>query len=134
MKFKKPLTVLVLLFTAGTAFATPGAIYTTDSTCSGVNVNIFTSKDDVYLNGGPQGGGSGLPDGSYYVQVTTPDGTLLGSSVSPPAPTTTQPFVVTGGNGNCIQLSTSIYKASDGTLGYDDTTNSGGEYKVWASM
>ena len=87
--------MLALLFAVGTAFAFTGAIYTTDSTCSGVNVNIFASKDDVYLDGGPQGGGSGLPDGSYYVRVTEPNGTLLGSSVSPPAPFSTLPFVVT---------------------------------------
>jgi hypothetical protein len=61
MKFKKSLTVLVSVFATGTAFATPGAIYTTDSTCSGVNVNIFTSKDDVYLNGGPPRGRIGPP-------------------------------------------------------------------------
>lgn len=128
------LALLALLFAVETTFAITGAIYTTDSSCSGVNVNIFTSKNDVYLNGGPQGGGSGLPDGSYYVQVTEPNGTLLGSSVSPPAPSSSQPFVVTGGNGNCIQLMASVYKASDGTLGFDDTTNAGGEYKVWVSM
>jgi len=127
------LASLALLFAVENAFAITGAIYSTDSTCSGVNENIFTSKSDVYLNGGPQGGGSGLPDGNYYVQVTEPNGTLLGSSVSPPAPSSTQPFVVTGGNGNCIQLIASVYKASDGTLGFDDTTNAGGEYKVWAS-
>jgi hypothetical protein len=134
MKTKTLVAMLALLFAVEAAFGITGAIYTTDSTCSGVNVNIFTSKDDVYLNGGPQGGGSGLPDGNYYVQVTEPNGTLLGSSVSPPAPVNSQPFVVTGGNGNCIQLSTTIYKASDGTLGFDTTTNGGGEYKVWVSM
>lgn len=134
MKLKTSLTMLALFLAVGTAFAFTGAIYTTDSTCSGVNVNIFTAKADVYLDGGPQGGGSGLPDGSYYVKVTEPNGTLLGSSVSPPAPSSTQPFVVTGGEGNCIQLSAVLYKASDGSLGYDTTTNGGGEYKVWVSM
>ena len=37
--------------------ALTGAIYTTDPACSGVNINIYASKDDVNLNGGPQGGG-----------------------------------------------------------------------------
>src|SRR5262249_49916800 len=102
---------------------------------SGVNVNIFTSKDAVYIDGGPQGGGSGLPDGSYYVQVTEPNGTLLGSSVSPPAPVSTQPLVIVNGHAvNCIQLSAVLSKGSDGSTGYDDTTNPGGEYKVWASL
>jgi hypothetical protein len=132
MKTKISLAMLALLFAVRTAFAFTGAIYTTDSTCSGVNVNIFTSKADVYLDGGPQGGGSGLPDGSYYVQVTEPNGTVLGSS----APIPSLPFVVTGGNGNCIQLSVSVNSASSGftTPGFDTTTNGGGEYKVWVSM
>jgi hypothetical protein len=137
MKSKTLLAMLLslaLLSFAETAFAFTGAIYSTDSTCSGVNVNIFASKGDVYLDGGPQGGGSGLPDGTYYVMVTEPNGTLLGSSVSPPAPVSSQPFVVSGGEGNCIQLSAVLYKASDGSPGYDDTTNGGGEYKIWVSM
>jgi hypothetical protein len=126
------LALLALLFAVETAFAITGAIFTTNNTCTGVNVNIFTSKDDVYLDGGPQGGGGpGLPDGSYYVQVTEPNGTLLSSSVSPPAPVSSQPFVFVGGEGNCIQLSAVLSKASDGTPGYDDTSNAGGEYKVW---
>ena len=61
-----------------------GAIYTTDSTCTGVNVNIYASKEDVYLDGGPRGAsGSGLPDGIYYVQVTEPGGAVLGKSLAP---------------------------------------------------
>ena len=56
-----------------------GAIFTTDLGCTGVNINIFQSKDDVYLDGGPAHvGAAGLPDGSYYVQVTEPNGTPLG--------------------------------------------------------
>ncbi|MBA3650140.1 MAG: hypothetical protein H0W66_01335 [Chthoniobacterales bacterium] len=31
----------------------PGAIFTTDITCSGVNLNIYGAKADVYLDGGP---------------------------------------------------------------------------------
>src|SRR5829696_8108734 len=78
------------------AFApVPGAIFTTDSACAGTNVNIFAAKTDAYLDGGPaHPGAAGLPDGSYYVQVTTPDGTLLGTSVGSGNET---PVVVTGG-------------------------------------
>jgi len=109
-----------------------GAIYTTDSTCSGVNVNIFAAKTDVYLNGGPAGGGPGLPDGSYYVQVTEPDGALLGTSVGSVSPT---PITVTGGQfASCYQLWNLVFKASDSSQGFDDTTNNGGEYKVWVSQ
>src|SRR6266571_2235326 len=42
----------------------PGAIFTTDPTCTGVNVNIYGSKDAVCLDGGPaHPGAAGLPDG-----------------------------------------------------------------------
>lgn len=51
-----------------------GSIYTTTSTGTKVNANIFDLKTDVYLNGGPQNTNSaGLPDGIYFFQVTTPN-------------------------------------------------------------
>jgi hypothetical protein len=103
----------------------PGAIFTTDSTCSGVNLNIYDSKGDVYVDGGPaHTGAAGLPEGDYYVQVTEPNGTLLGTSV---------------GSGN----DKPIHVNADGEFAqcynlyaltqYDDTSNPGGEYKVWIS-
>ena len=61
------LAVLVIgsVFAVTGAVAAPpvsGAIFTTDSTCTGTNVNIFSSKADVYLNGGPaHPGAAGLP-------------------------------------------------------------------------
>jgi hypothetical protein len=105
-----------------------GAIYTTDAGCTGVNVNIFADKDAVYLDGGPAGGGSGLPEGFYYVKVTEPNGTLLGSS--------TTAIVQVNAAGKfvfCYQLSAILVKTSDGSPGYDDTGNNGGVYKVWIS-
>jgi len=128
--------VLGFLFAAPTSVHAdpplPGAIFTTDSTCSGVDLNIYASKDDVYLNGGPpHPGAASLPDGSYYVQVTDPDGSLvLGSSGI------ATPFVVSGGVvQGCYQLSAIVNSASSGyaTAGYDNTDNPGGEYKVWVS-
>jgi hypothetical protein len=109
-----------------------GAIFTTDSTCTGVNLNIYASKDDVYLDGGPSHpSAAGLPDGAYYVRVTEPGGTLLGTSVGTANP---QPVTVSGGEfAQCYQLSAILQKASDSTPGYDDTGNPGGEYKVWVS-
>jgi hypothetical protein len=107
-----------------------GAIFTTDSFCNGTNVNIFASKEDVYLDGGPvRPGSAGLPDGYYFVKVTTPDGDLLGSSP-------TAVIVVSGGEFvQCYQLWNILVKASDGTQqGYDTTTNPGGVYKVWISQ
>jgi hypothetical protein len=124
------LLVLSFFVLAPLVRASTGAIYTTNSACSGVNVNLYNAKTDVYLDGGPQGGGSGLPDGNYYVQVTTPSGTVLGK-------TSTNSVVVSGGEfAQCYQLSVILNSASSGftTPGYDDTTNNGGEYKVWASL
>ena len=110
----------------------PGAIFTTDNTCSGVNLNIYTDKGAVYLDGGPaHPGAASLPDGSYYVQVTNPGGdVVLGSSGA------STPFVVVGGEPqSCYQLSAIVNSASSGftTAGYDTTNNPGGEYKVWVS-
>lgn len=114
----------------------PGAIFTTDSACTGVNLNIYADKDAVYLDGGPSHpGAASLPDGSYYVQVTNPSGSvLLGTSVGAVNPT---PFVVLGGEPQgCYQLSAILIKGSGlpGQVpGYDTTPNPGGEYKVWVS-
>jgi len=125
--------VLALLFAANTTLRAnplPGAIYTTDVGCNGVDLNIYGSKADVYLNGGPNHAGA-LPNGSYYVKVTNPSGSLLlGTSIGSGNDT---PFVVTGGLANCIQLTAVLIKASDSTPGYDDTDNNGGEYKAWVS-
>lgn len=110
-----------------------GAVFTTDSTCTGVNLNHYLSKGDVYLDGGPDHPGSaGLPDGDYYVQVTNPSGSdLLGTSVGS---SNEKPVHVTNGVfDECYQLSAILIKASDITSGYDDTTNNGGGYKVWVS-
>jgi hypothetical protein len=135
--FKKILTAtafFALLFSLSTPTikAATGAIFTTESTCSGVNENIFTSKDDVYLDGGPHHEGSaGLEDGNYYVMVTSPSGAdVLGKS------TTADVTVTDGSFADCYQLNTIVNSFSSGftTPGYDDTTNGGGVYKVWVSM
>jgi hypothetical protein len=108
-----------------------GAIFTTNDLCDGTDLNIYMKNKDVYLDGGPRKEGSaGLPDGYYYVQVTEPNGTLLGSSYDE-----TPVHVVDGSFEICYQLWDIVYKASnDHVKGYDSTSNSGGEYKVWVSM
>jgi hypothetical protein len=56
----------------------PGAIYTTNSSGTIVNGSLFADKTLVYLNGGPQNkNAAGLPDGTYYFQVTDPSGAQL---------------------------------------------------------
>ena len=118
----------------------PGAIFTTDVGCNGVDLNIYGDKHDVYLNGGPSHpGAASLPDGSYYVQVTDPSGAcVLGTSLGMADPT---PFHVTNGVASCIPLCQVLTNGPgacaangvDAGCGYNDTTNPGGEYKVWVS-
>jgi hypothetical protein len=125
------LLVAVLFPPGALAAGVSGAIFTTDVSCEGTNVNIFASKDDVYLDGGPRHGDSaGLPDGNYYVQVTDPSGaTLLGKTL------TASVSVVGGQFAQCYQLSSILFTGPGFAVqGYDDTPNNGGEYKVWASQ
>jgi len=140
MKTKLALIItLAGCFLCGNIFAAqplPGAIFTTDSTCSGVDLNIYASKDLVYLNGGPaHPGAQHLPDGPYYVRVTDPSGSLLlGTSIGSGNDT---PFVVSGGVvQGCYQLCSILISGGnpDPNCGYDDTNNPGGEYKVWVSL
>jgi hypothetical protein len=125
-----------LISTSVHAQPLPGAIFTTESVCDGTNVNIFTAKSAVYLDGGPaHTGAAGLPDGTYYVKVTEPNGTLLGTSVGS---SVEKPVTVSGGEfAQCYQLQAILIKASGlpgQVAGYDTTTNGGGEYKVWISQ
>ena len=117
----------------------PGAIFTTDVNCNGTDLNIYASKADVYVDGGPaHEGAAGLPEGEYYVQVTEPNGDLLGTSIG----TNDETPVVVNANGEfaqCYKLIDIVRKASNAGPypvapdGFDDTTNPGGEYKVWVS-
>jgi len=130
------LSVAALLLSVAPATAVEplsGAIFTTEVICDGTNINIYSDKEDVYLDGGPvHEGAAGLPDGDYYVKVTEPGGTLLGTSVGVGDDT---PVHVTDGSFDiCYQLSAILIKASGlpgATAGYDTTTNPGGVYKVW---
>jgi len=117
----------------------PGAIFTTDGICTGTDLNIYASKADVYIDGGPaMTGAAGLPQGEYYIQVTEPNGDLLGTSIG----TTDATPIVVNASGEfvqCYRLQDVVRKASNpgpypvAPDGYDDTTNPGGEYKVWVS-
>lgn len=141
-------TLRVAATPQGATSQIPGALFTTAAPvgmpCNPVNVNLYDLKVDVYLNGGPAnttGGGmlsAGLPPNtSFYVKVTSPQGTLLGTSVgnSGLAMGSDTP-VTTDGTGkfvNCPRLWDIVHKP-DNTQGYDNTPNPGGEYKVWISL
>lgn len=74
------LFALILLVGAPSASAQnfSGSIFTTFAGGTVVNGNIYPDKSSVYLNGGPQNTNSkGLPIGTYYFQVTDPNGNVL---------------------------------------------------------
>jgi hypothetical protein len=120
--FRIVAVVALLLATVGVASAAApsGAVWTTNAGCAAVNGNIYDSKADVFVNGGPKGGSAGLDDGSYWVQVTEPNGAVLGVSAGADVQ------VIDGTFSACYNLFA--------LTNYADTTNPGGEYKVWVSM
>jgi cysteine-rich repeat protein len=120
-----------------------GAIFTTTATGSRVNANIYSAKEDVYLDGGPgnnaPAGAAGLPAGSYYFQVTNPNGHVLLSTDS----INCRRFLVSGDGvitrpeGPCPHMTgidmdhPELGAVTIQLFPYNDTPNPGGEYKVW---
>lgn len=127
-----------LFLTKSSAAGFHGAIYTTTFDGQSVNENTYSFKDAVYLNGGPQNeDANGLPDGSYYFQVTNPSGAILLST----DPAECRQLIVANGrvaasDGPACQHGTGIPNSSNGSTPvklapFNDTPNNGGEYKVW---
>ena len=129
------------------AHAPSGAIFTTLADGSEVNVNQYSAKEDVYLNGGPGIGApataASLDDGTYYFQVTDPSGKTLLSTDSIEC----RRFTVSGGlitytpGPTCLTPhNTGIDSANDHggqtvqLMPYSDTPNRGGVYKVWVTF
>ena len=115
-----------------------GAIYTTTFDGQSVNENTYSSKDAVYLSGGPQNAtANGLPDGTYYFQVTDPSGaTLLSTDMAVCRQLIVAAGKVAAAEGPACQHSTGIPNSSNGSIPvkfapFDDTPNSGSQYKVW---
>ena len=94
---------------------------TGDGTCSNVNSNLYPSQFAVGLDGNP----STIDNGSYWVRVIEPGGAILGTSDA-------ANFVV-GGVQTCYQVWNLVKKQSDGSQGFDQTTNGGGEYRLLVS-
>jgi hypothetical protein len=134
-----------------------GAIYTSLSDGSEVNFNIYASKADVYLNGGPgKGAGSNAPgllvdgvaNGVYVFMVTSPNGQLLstdiaacrrvqvtggvvvGVAAADPADPTTD-CAMPHANGTPLPDVPPPVPVAVQLIPYDDTPNPGGEYKAW---
>src|SRR5205085_5498162 len=104
-----------------------------------VNQNLFPSKASVYLNGGPQNEHSnGLPDGTYYFQVTDPNGgTLLSTDNISCRQLQVIGEIVAGATGPACQHANGSQNNNNGgsipvqLIPFNDTPNTGGEYKVW---
>src|SRR5438034_6038999 len=116
-----------------------GAIFTTLGDGTKVNQNLFPSKDSVYLNGGPQNENSnGLPNGTYYFQVTDPNGsTLLSTDNISCRQLQVIGEIVAGATGPACQHANGAINNNNGgslpvqLIPFNDTPNTGGEYKVW---
>lgn len=146
----KPRTIIVLFMLAALSAANVyvflnkasaagfhGSIYTTTFDGSSVNQNTYSSKEAVYLSGGPQNvNANGLPDGTYYFQVTDPSGhTLLSTDLAACRQLTVFNGRVVGGAGPCPH-STGIPNEANGSIPvklapFADTPNNGSMYKVW---
>ena len=122
------------------ASALSGAVFTTNSTGTAVNGNIYSKKTDVYLNGGPPANApstaAGLPDGDYYFQVTDPSGSSL-LSVDSLAQRNVRVskgvFSAYLGKTHVLGTGTSTGSIRVALFPYDITPNAGGEYKVWVT-
>jgi hypothetical protein len=135
----KTTLALALLIAGGSQLSGQfsGAIFTTTSSGTTVNANIYELRTDVYLNGGPQGNNfAGLPNGTYYFQVTNPSGSVLLSTDN----AVCRQVAVNGGRvvgsvGPCPHAEGAFNPANGSTpvqlWPYDITPNHGGEYKAW---
>lgn len=137
--FLLPLLLLVVALSTGSVFAAlKGAVYTTDMTATVVNENVHYALDtDVYLSGGPQNKrAAGLPDGTYYFQVTDPSGKVLLSTDD----AVCRQLMVVGGRvagatGPCPHFNGAFNPANGTTpvqlAPFSATPNPGGVYKAW---
>lgn len=116
-----------------------GGIFTSDSLCSGVNLNHYENKRDVFLDGGPQSsGGSGdLDIGNYWVRITAPNGNILGYSEYPAFVVAYDPVLDGNYAADCYRLwNICVQEATDQNgdaiiiPGYKTTSNNGNEYQV----
>src|SRR5947208_658028 len=130
--------ILTLTLLPGNAWANiNGAIFTTLGDGTKVNQNLYPSKPAVYLNGGPQNEHSnGLPDGTYYFQVTDPNGnTLLSTDNISCRQLQVIGEIVAGATGPACQHANGAINNNNGgslpvqLIPFNDTPNTGGEYK-----
>ena len=129
-----PALGLLLLLAPAAGAQINGSIYTTDA--KGVVENVFTNAKAVYLAGGPGPNagcsGNGLPDGSYYFQITDPSG----SALLTPESIDNRRISVSGGVFSAAPGGRSTRNGPCGSkivqlTPFEPSPNSGDEYKVW---
>jgi len=147
MNLRRYLTTMALLalivlgaplVSIGTAGGISGAIYTTTQDGTAVNQNIYGAAQDVYLSGGPQNTkAAGLPDGTYYFQVTDPSGkTLLSSDDAVCRQLSVVNGRVAGSTGSSCKHANGTPNPANGATPvqlapFAKTPNAGEEYKAW---
>ncbi len=107
------------------------AVYTSNQDGSIVNENIYPSKDDVYLTGGPCPQGGDLPDGDYYFEVVQPKGggaLLSTDAIGARKFHMTGGFIVSSTGHQTHALSCKTSAMTIQLMPYDDSAN--GEYKL----
>ena len=116
------------------ALALTGAVYTSNFDGSIINENVgYPTKQDVYLTGGPCNGGSHLAAGSYYYEITSPNGVLLSSdAIGLRKVTVASDFIQssTGHVTNPVNCTPPVTGITVQLYPFDDTPNPGGEYKL----
>jgi hypothetical protein len=141
------LAIVLVLGAAGVwagGSAPSGAIFTTVADGSEVNFNIYSSKDLVYLDGGPGVGApataAGLDDGTYVFQVTDPSGkTLLSTDAARCRELTVSGGIITAvvpalGCEHKTGLDVDHGATTVQLMPYLDTPNPGGVYKAWITL
>ncbi|HTJ43356.1 MAG TPA: hypothetical protein VL463_14725 [Kofleriaceae bacterium] len=125
-----------------TAADLSGATFTTNGDGTQVDGNVYASKSDVYIDGGPgahaPSKAAALPEGNYYFQVTDPSGkTLLSSDdISCREFHVNASGVIDAVVGSCAHVTGTDSDHGGITvqlMPFDDTPNAGGEYKVWVT-
>jgi hypothetical protein len=129
------LALALLAPSAGVVNALTGAVYTSNEDGSIINANIYGTKDDVYLTGGPCQGGSHLAAGDYYFEVSSPNGVLLSSDSigQRKFSVAANGFISAADASHATHAVTCTPPVTGITIQlqpYLDTPNSGGEYKL----
>ncbi len=133
-----PLAILLAVTLLTVSAFAGNAAYTTDFSGTIVDQNIYTNHSDVYLNGGPQNQHDhGLPDGTYYFQVTDPSGaTLLSTDNAVCRQVQVINGSVAGSVGPSCKHPNGAYNPANGSTTvqlapFAATPNNGNEYKAW---